>query len=164
MTEPRALNQFEQQARAALDDGKVDTDALNGLINGYVEATGRTNLSIESAAWALLGIDRYKKVVTAARLERERLIEHRAETGQVFTSEELKYAAHSRCHCGAGLAYPKDMGIHGWWDCSAILTGTADDTVKHEARLPFAFYEIKSEDQPSANGATTRPQPTEVAP
>ncbi len=29
----------------------------------------------------------------------------------------------------------------------------------HTDRLPFVFYEIKSEGQPSANGATTRPGP-----
>lgn len=49
-----------------------------------------------------------------------------------------------------------------FWDCSAILLGTAipsgaPGAVKHEARLPFAFYEIKSENQPSAGGVTTRP-------
>ena len=44
------------------------------------------------------------------------------------------------------------------WDCSAILLDMADANVKHEARLPFVFYEVKSERQPSAGGATTRLQ------
>ena len=52
--------------------------------------------------------------------------------------------------CGAGMAYAKGDG----WDCSAILLDTADVRVKHEARLPFVFYEVKSEHQPSAGGVT----------
>lgn len=92
---------------------------------------------------------------------------------------ELIYAAFSRCPCGAGMAYPKngDYPAHanrgdagpfnwpfgGWWDCSAILLGEAVEkgqpgSVEHTAVLPFAFYEIKSENQPSAKGATTRPE------
>ena len=73
----------------------------------------------------------------------------------------LVYAAFARCPRGAGLAYaPRGESgkpIQGYWDCAAILLGTADEGVKHTARLPFVFYEIKSENQPSANGATTRP-------
>jgi len=157
-------NTAKEKARAALDAGEVDMDALKGLIDGYVEATGRTDLSIESAAWALLGIDRQKKEVSEARAERSQIVERRAETGGSFQPEELLYAAASRCPCGAGLAYPKEMGIHGWWDCSAILTRTADGLVEHTAKLPFAFYEIKSEDQPSSMGATTRPKPSGETP
>jgi len=80
----------------------------------------------------------------------------------------LVYAATKRCACGAGLAYdPSDRGdgtFHGAsaWDCSAILLGEAipagqPGAVQHTDRLPFALYEIKSEGQPSAKGATTRP-------
>ena len=72
--------------------------------------------------------------------------------------KNLVYAARTRCPCGAGMAYPRGADpFKGYWDCSAILLGTADVGVKHEAKLPFIFYEIKSEGQPSANGATTRP-------
>lgn len=67
---------------------------------------------------------------------------------------QLTYAATSRCPCGAGLAYTYGDTA---WDCSEILLGTADPLCLHTDRLPFAFYEIKSEGQPSANGATTRP-------
>jgi hypothetical protein len=72
---------------------------------------------------------------------------------------KLVYAATSRCPCGAGLAYASGDDA---WDCSAILLGEAiptgqPDAVQHTAKLPFVFYEIKSENQPSANGATTRP-------
>lgn len=78
-----------------------------------------------------------------------------------FTPEELVFAATSLCECGAGLAYPKLTSPHGSWDCSDILLGhalKADDpgSKTHTGRLPFAFYEIKSENQPSAYDATTR--------
>lgn len=79
---------------------------------------------------------------------------------------KLVYSATARCPCGAGLAYPEggpgdESSPHRWpyngyWDCSAIMAGTADPEVTHTAKLPFAFYEIKSEDQPSARGASTR--------
>jgi hypothetical protein len=77
--------------------------------------------------------------------------------------DELTYAATARCPCGAGLAYD-DTCVQdpfngpSYWDCSAILLGTADRDAQHTDRLPFAFYEIKSEGQPSALGATTRPE------
>jgi hypothetical protein len=81
------------------------------------------------------------------------------------SEKQLRYAAHARCVCGAGMAYDPSadhrMPDGGYWDCSAILLGTAipsgqPGAVTHTDRLPFAFYEIKSEDQPSAQGATTR--------
>lgn len=81
---------------------------------------------------------------------------------------KLVYAATARCPCGAGLAYDKkgESGrpIEGYWDCSAILLGEAipsgePGSVQHTARLPFVFYEIKGENQPSANGTTTRDAP-----
>ena len=81
---------------------------------------------------------------------------------KVYTDEELRYAAHARCECGAGFAYPKNTRdtklIDMAWECSDILTGRAplNKEIIHSASLPFNFYEVKSEDQPSANGATTR--------
>jgi hypothetical protein len=74
-------------------------------------------------------------------------------------SSGLTYAAYKRCPCGAGLAYRRGDDC---WDCSAILLGEAipsgqPGSVQHTGRLPFTFYEIKSEKQPSANGSTTRP-------
>jgi hypothetical protein len=78
--------------------------------------------------------------------------------------KSLVYAATARCPCGLGLAYDRkgESGkvTDGYWDCSGILLGTADPQVQHTAKLPFVFYEIKSDQQPSANGATTRPQGT----
>lgn len=74
----------------------------------------------------------------------------------------MTFAATARCSCGAGLAYDatcveEPFRYPSYWDCSAILLGEADKTVQHTAKLPFAFYELKSDNQPSANGATTRP-------
>lgn len=81
---------------------------------------------------------------------------------QKFSDDELVYAANARCSCGAGMAYPKNIGMHGSWHCSDILTfraATKDsaDSVGHTSPLPFSFYSVKSENQPSACGATTRP-------
>lgn len=75
-----------------------------------------------------------------------------------FNPDELLFAAYARCSCGYGLAYPLNIGIHGAWYCSSILLGTAEKGSTHDSALPFAFYEIKSENQPSAQGATTRPK------
>jgi hypothetical protein len=92
-----------------------------------------------------------------------------------FTDSELLYSAHAQCPCGAGLAYPHratkeqieewqpDSVFVNWdhWDCSDILTGRAikkdePGSKQHCDKLSFAFYEIKSENQPSARGDTTR--------
>lgn len=75
-----------------------------------------------------------------------------------FTGADLTYAATTRCRCGAGYAYPNGSGGHGRWDCSAILKGEAAHGSEHDGALPFAFYSIKGERQPSAGGATTRPE------
>jgi hypothetical protein len=67
-------------------------------------------------------------------------------------SKRLTYAATARCPCGAGLAH--GLGADDHWDCSEILLGTADQSVQHTAKLPFTFYEIKSE---NGRRGTTRP-------
>lgn len=78
-------------------------------------------------------------------------------------AKDLTYAATARCRaCGAGLAYAEDRPtlpfmIPSQWDCSAVLLGEVVDNVAAHDAYPFAFYEIKSEDQPSANGRSTRP-------
>lgn len=79
---------------------------------------------------------------------------------------ELRYAATVRCACGAGLAYFKgELATKPWtklqWDCADVLTGRAipkgqPGSKIHSGPFPFVFFEIKSEDQPSANGRTTR--------
>lgn len=75
-----------------------------------------------------------------------------------YEPEYLVYSAYCRCICGMGLAHPKTVTPNGYWDCSGILLGTADPKLTHTAKLPFIFYEIVSEDQPSARGYTTRPK------
>lgn len=96
-------------------------------------------------------------------------IKHRA-LASTPVADRLVYAATARCPCGAGLAYdptaedpesPFKGALSGWWDCSDIILGLAlehgqPNAVEHTGRLPFSFYEIKSEWQPSAHGATTR--------
>lgn len=79
-----------------------------------------------------------------------------------FKLDELIFSATNRCACGAGIAYPKDIGVWGSWICSDILRGLAiaagkEGSKQHSSNLPFSMYEIKSEDQPSANSMTTRP-------
>lgn len=86
--------------------------------------------------------------------------------GNHYNDDELLYAAYNLCPCGHGLAYPKECGYKArFWDCSAIWKGIADASVQHTDQLPFSFYNVKSENQPSANGNTTRgvfkPKPKE---
>lgn len=97
----------------------------------------------------------------ARYIDAEAVARSKADAGRL-TDDELVYAATARCKCGAGLAYPYGIGGCGYWDCSEILKGRAvhsgkPGAVQHTARLPFTFYEVKSERQPSARGATTRP-------
>lgn len=77
-----------------------------------------------------------------------------------FTADELIFAAYSRCKCGAGMAYPENIGAYGEWSCSDILMGNIDDlsTSMEHTCLPFMYYDVKSENQPSAHGNTTRPE------
>lgn len=98
--------------------------------------------------------------------ERDAAADARIESKVPFRDEELVYSAAALCPCGHGLAYPKQTGTLGrYWDCSAIWKGMADTKVKHTGQLPFMYYEIKEEGQPSAVGSTTRgvfkPKPTE---
>lgn len=84
---------------------------------------------------------------------------------EVYTDEDLLYAAYARCECGAGLAYPKgyDLKDVNCYSCSDLLKGIRKSGVLHTPPLPFAFYEIKSEAQPSACGATTRSKQEDVS-
>jgi hypothetical protein len=103
----------------------------------------------------------------ASELRKQARDIHNAELKAKPVADRLVYAAYSRCPCGAGLAYDpcfEDENsvfvgpLSGCWDCSAIMLGVANPDVKHTAKLPFAFYEVLSEGQPAANGATTRPK------
>lgn len=88
--------------------------------------------------------------------------------------ERLTFAASSRCVCGHGFAYDPTGEVRSdkdspfkmvsQWECSAILLGIADPKIEHSGPMPFAFWEVKSENQPSAYGRTTREpiEPKEV--
>lgn len=76
---------------------------------------------------------------------------------EYFRDDELTYAAGARCDkCNAGLAHPKKCGVFHQWTCSDVLKGIGTDD--GHSTYPFAFYKIKSEEQPSAQSATTRPK------
>ena len=72
----------------------------------------------------------------------------------------LVFSAKERCDCGAGLAYDR-RASHPVWDCSAILLGDAllpsGERGVADHRTPCSYYEITSERNRAANGATTRP-------
>jgi len=74
---------------------------------------------------------------------------------EFFKDEDLIYSAFVCCKkCGSGMAYPKDCGPFHQWTCSNVLKGIGTDN-GHEI-LPFSMYDVLSENQPSAYGATTR--------
>ena len=72
----------------------------------------------------------------------------------------LVFSAKERCYCGAGLAYVRGAG-QPIWDCSAILLGdallVAGERGVANHRSPCGYYEIVSERNRAADGATTRP-------
>jgi hypothetical protein len=72
----------------------------------------------------------------------------------------LVFSAKERCECGAGLAYDRKAS-HPVWDCSAILLGDAlleaGERGVANHRSQCAFYDVMSERNRAADGATTRP-------
>lgn len=101
--------------------------------------------------------DRLREIYFEEEKETEERIQKAMKGQGDFNLEELRFASKDRCICSAGFAYPTGIGIHGSWYCSTILMGKAIHGSSHSDALPFSFYNIKSEDQPSANGVTTRP-------
>lgn len=125
-----------------------------------------------------------RKLARAEQLE-EKAKKLRGEASESRKQRDLKrpafdrlvYAAASRCACGYGMAYDPTGKLtaspdripssrpHSW-ECAGTLLYRANELsddqrsfVKealHDSPLPFTFYEIKSESQPSAHGATTR--------
>lgn len=75
-------------------------------------------------------------------------------------SRRLVYSAKARCECGAGFAYDPGSRTHVW-DCSAILLGDAMFLAGERGACthstPCSYFEVVSERQPAAQGATTRP-------
>lgn len=106
-------------------------------------------------------LDILEKEEAAYRQTEEDIIDKRIEKAYTgngdFTLNELRFAAVTRCKCGAGMAYPKKIGFHGAWHCSAILLGNAEKKPIHDGAMPFMFWEIRSEDQSDDETRTTRP-------
>jgi len=103
----------------------------------------------------------YEAVRTEAKKCSQRLEQAERGAGD-FTLYDLTFAASFRCVCGAGMAYPDGIGMHGAWYCSSVLRGQAAQGTTHTPAHSFMFYEVKSETQPSQAGMTTRPQGTHV--
>jgi hypothetical protein len=105
--------------------------------------------------------DAIKKSRSEKYLREAKEIKERVESGTPpFTDDELRYAATARCKCDAGFAYPEKSGPHGMWVCSALLKSgerSAEAQAHHDAAMPFMFWSVKDEGQPSAGGRTTRP-------
>lgn len=114
------------------------------------------SISREQFEAACRAKDEAEKVIAAFGKQNRDAFDERLNSGRPFTDDELIYSARDLCPCGHGIAYPKGCAPNHYWDCSAVLKGIADQGVKHTGRLPFTFYEIKSENQPSAYGETTR--------
>jgi hypothetical protein len=93
----------------------------------------------------------------ASQLKKEAFNEIRDELAKMPLEERLVYSAFAVCAvCKSGLAYDRYLAEpNGSWRCSRDLLGL-NMGIPHPS-LPFAFYDIKSENQPSANGQTTRP-------
>lgn len=116
--------------------------------NKYEEAVQQKNAAME--------------VINAYHKQEADRFERRIASGEPFTDDELIYSAATLCACGHGLAYPKKCGGNHYWDCSAILKGIEDKTVKHSGRLPFAFYDVKGEsDHRGTTRGVFRPRPSE---
>ena len=94
-----------------------------------------------------------QEIINQFHKEQAERFSKRMANNPIFTDEELRYSAKMLCPCGYGLAYPKSCGAFHYWDCSAILKGTADDMVTHTSQLPFNVTNIKSE---SESRGTTR--------
>jgi len=78
---------------------------------------------------------------------------------QPYTEDELYFSRDKRCDCGYGLAYPNSCGPGHEWDCAGILMGVADPTYTHTAVLPFAFYDIKGENDEMTTRGSVLPNP-----
>lgn len=103
---------------------------------------------------AVANKDKAQETINQYFKQRSEDFKERMEKNPVFAPDELRFSATARCPCGSGLAYPKDCGMHHYWDCAAILMGTADQNIQHCPQYPFSFYDIKSE---SEHRGTTRP-------
>lgn len=103
------------------------------------------------------------------KAERDKAVkEWRAKGASSTFADGLLFAATNRCQCGKGLCYKEGDGdaTENCWVCieayKANLKGSQSFPYKEHTCLPFFMYEVKSETQPSADGATTRDEPVEI--
>lgn len=112
-------------------------------------------------------IDRANKMESEAKDLRQTAYDKRdAREREWPIKDRLTFAATWRCVCGHGMAYDplgevrsdKDspFKMAAQWECSAILLGIADRKLLHTPPAPFAFWDVKSENELSAGGVTTR--------
>lgn len=84
-------------------------------------------------------------------------LEHLQTLSEQPILERLVFTATHRCKCGAGLAYdPVNPWSHERWCCSEQLLGTEVKGALHTLPIPFAFWDVMSEQSPQARGRTTR--------
>lgn len=90
---------------------------------------------------------------------------------QTTFKDGLIYAATARCaYCRTGLFYPEKQrfepgsmaeDLRQCWVCLPVYAAALanDRAFPYDSHTvyPFNFWEVKSENQPSANGASTRP-------
>lgn len=103
--------------------------------------------------------DEAEAIINQYHKEQQEAFEKRLKENPIFKDDELVYSLYALCPCGHGLAYPKGCGGSHYWDCSAILKGIADQSVKHTDQLPFAFYSVKSEREGQTTRGVFRPMP-----
>lgn len=111
----------------------------------------------EQYAEAIKQNDASQKVINEYHTGQREEFEKRLEENPIFSIDELRFAARSRCQCGLGMAYPTDCGPNHHWSCSGILMETGDKDVLHTNDLPFMFHSIVSDNSPRAQGHSTRP-------
>lgn len=99
-------------------------------------------------------LDRLRALDAERELLRQRLAKNSelrlgAAKARGLCVEDLVCANEVCCSCGALMAYPKDIGPYGQWDCAAVLLGATappgqPGAVEHSGGLSFTAYEIKS--------------------
>lgn len=113
-------------------------------------------VSEEEYKLAQESLQKAEEIISQYHAEKRTAFEKRLREFPVFTDDELVYSETTLCPCGHGLAYPKDCGPGHYWDCSTILKGIQNNEVQHTAKLPFAFYKVRSEGENPNSTLTTR--------
>lgn len=147
----------EREAREAKEAGerlvKLITDKFPDF-GKRVAMEDLTTKSVEELRKISDDGDKARTELNRRYNEEAKKILERCDTGEPpFKDEELVFARDAKCPCGERLAYPKNTSpMQGFWDCVGLLKRTAPpkghpDAKTHTDRLPFIFWDIKSEDQ-----------------